>query len=49
MTAWGIAALKRNDPVVAQGRLARARELLGERTPSGALVLGRHARRRGRR
>jgi len=33
MTAWGIAALKRNDPVVAQGRLARARELLGERPP----------------
>ena len=33
MTAWGIAALKRHDPVVAQGRLARARELLGERTP----------------
>jgi len=34
MTAWGIAALKRHDPVVAQGRLARARELLGERTPA---------------
>lgn len=33
MTAWGIAALKRQDPVVAQGRLARARELLADRTP----------------
>ncbi len=33
MIAWGVAALKRQDPAVAQGRLARARELLGERTP----------------
>jgi len=33
MTAWGIAAMKRQDPVVAQGRLARARELLADRTP----------------
>lgn len=33
MIAWGVAALKRQDPSVAQGRLARAKELLGERTP----------------
>ena len=33
MLGWGIVALKRNDPAVASGRLARARELLGERTP----------------
>jgi tetratricopeptide (TPR) repeat protein len=31
MLGWGIIALKRNDPEVAVGRLARARELLGDR------------------
>ncbi len=31
MLGWGIAALKRNDPAVAWGRLERAKELLGER------------------
>jgi tetratricopeptide (TPR) repeat protein len=34
MIAWGVAALKRQDPAVAQGRLARARELVGSKTPS---------------
>jgi tetratricopeptide (TPR) repeat protein len=33
MLGWGIVALKRNDPAVASGRLARARELWGDRTP----------------
>jgi Flp pilus assembly protein TadD len=33
MIAWGVAALKRQDSGVAQGRLARARELVGSKTP----------------
>ncbi|MCU0620183.1 MAG: tetratricopeptide repeat protein [Gemmatimonadales bacterium] len=33
MLGWGIVALRRGDGEVARGRLARARELLGERTP----------------
>jgi tetratricopeptide (TPR) repeat protein len=33
MIGWGVVALKRNDPAVASGRLARARELMGERPP----------------
>ena len=33
MIGWGVAALKRNDPAVASGRLARARELMGDRPP----------------
>jgi tetratricopeptide (TPR) repeat protein len=33
LLGWGIAALKRGDHAVALGRLARARELLGQRTP----------------
>jgi tetratricopeptide (TPR) repeat protein len=32
MLGWGVVALKRNDPEVAANRLARARELWGERT-----------------
>jgi tetratricopeptide (TPR) repeat protein len=31
MLLWGVVALKREDPEVAEGRLARARELLGSR------------------
>jgi tetratricopeptide (TPR) repeat protein len=31
LTSWGIVALKRGDPAVAETRLARARELLGDR------------------
>jgi len=31
MLLWGVIALKREDPEVAEGRLARARELLGDR------------------
>jgi tetratricopeptide (TPR) repeat protein len=34
LIGWGIAALKRGDHAVALGRLARARELLGQKTPS---------------
>ncbi|HET8623196.1 MAG TPA: DUF4388 domain-containing protein [Gemmatimonadales bacterium] len=34
LVAWGIAALKRGDHAVALGRLARARELVGQETPS---------------
>lgn len=33
MLAWGIVALKRGDFATASGRLARARELVGERQP----------------
>ncbi len=33
MLGWAVAALRREDFGVARGRLARARELLGERTP----------------
>jgi len=33
MIGWGVVALKRNDPAVASGRLARARELMGDRPP----------------
>ncbi len=33
LIGWGIAALKRSDHAVALGRLARARELLGQKTP----------------
>ena len=33
MLGWAVAALKRADFGVAQGRVARARELLGDRTP----------------
>ena len=33
MLSWGIAALKRGDPSVAVARLARARELWGDRPP----------------
>ncbi len=33
MIGWGVVALKREDFGVASGRLARARELLGDRTP----------------
>ena len=33
MLGWAVAALKRGDFGVAQGRVARARELLGDRTP----------------
>ena len=33
LVGWGVAALKRADHAVALGRLARARELLGEKTP----------------
>ncbi|MEO8199103.1 MAG: DUF4388 domain-containing protein [Gemmatimonadota bacterium] len=34
MLSWGVAALKRGDFTVAVARLARARELWGERTPA---------------
>jgi tetratricopeptide (TPR) repeat protein len=33
MLSWGVAALKRGDPGVAVARLARAREVWGERAP----------------
>jgi tetratricopeptide (TPR) repeat protein len=33
MVGWGVVALKRNDAAVASGRLARARELMGDRPP----------------
>jgi tetratricopeptide (TPR) repeat protein len=33
LIGWGIAALKRGDHAVALGRLARARELIGQKTP----------------
>ena len=33
MLGWAVAALKRADFAVAQGRIARARELMGERVP----------------
>ena len=41
MLLWGIIALKREDAEVAEGRLARARELLGNEAGAAALVLGR--------
>jgi tetratricopeptide (TPR) repeat protein len=34
LVGWGVTALKRGDYAVALGRLARARELLGQKTPS---------------
>ena len=34
LVGWGVTALKRGDHAVALGRLARARELLGQKTPS---------------
>ena len=46
MLGWSVIALKRGEHQVAQGRLARAHELLGGETRAGALVLGRHVGRR---
>ena len=46
MLGWGVVALKRGEYQVAQGRLARARELRGRESAAGALVLGRHPRAR---
>ena len=45
MLGWSVVALKRGEHQVAQGRLARALELLGGKPRARALVLGRHARR----
>ena len=46
MLGWSVVALKRGEHQVAQGRLARALELLGGKPAPAALVLGRHARER---
>ena len=45
MLLWGVIALKREDAEVAEGRLARARELARQAVRPAALVLGRGARR----
>ena len=45
MLGWGVVALQRGEYQVAQGRLARARELRRRQAGAAALVLGRDASR----
>ena len=47
MLGWSVVALKRGEHQVAQGRLARALELLGGKPAPAALVLGGDAGERG--